>query len=456
MNTLPDRRTMASCVPDLSGRTYVVIGAGRSGVAAASFLARAGAEVRLTDREMPAVTVEPAVELFFGGHAATAFAGVDEVVISPGVPRDGTLVQGLIGQGIPVVGEVELAWRHSQRPILGVTGTNGKSTTVTLLHAMLVAAGEDAVLGGNIGTPLIDVACDDGTGPCVAELSSYQLESIVDFAPRVACLLNVTPDHEDRYPSLAAYLAAKARIFENQGDGAVGIVSLDDPCLAGLIAGRLGFTTTGGREAAAWVEAGWLRFATASFAGPLVEVAALGLRGPHNVENALAAGLAALAWGVPPESVATTLCAFTGLAHRGEVVANVGGVAFADNSKATNIGAVARVLEGYREGEVVLIAGGSSKGGGFADLRRQVGRAVRQMLVIGATAERLADDLAGCCPIERVGTLEAAVGRAASVARPGDTVLLAPACASFDQFRNYEHRGETFRALVLQIAGTAT
>jgi UDP-N-acetylmuramoylalanine--D-glutamate ligase len=443
-------------LPDLSGRTYAVIGAGRSGVAAASFLARAGAAVRLTDREAPAVTVEPVVELFLGGHAAGAFAGVDEVVLSPGVPRDSSLVQGLLAQGMPVIGEVELAWRHSRRPILGVTGTNGKSTTVTLLHTMLVAAGEDAVLGGNIGTPLIDVACDGGTGPCVAELSSYQLESIVDFAPRIACLLNVTPDHEDRYPSLAAYLAAKARIFANQGEGAVGIVSRDDPHLAALTVGRLGFTAAGGCEAAAWVEDGWLRFATATFAGPLVEVAALGLRGPHNVENCLAAGLAAFAWGVPPEAVATTLRAFTGLTHRGEVVAHRRGVAFADNSKATNTGAVSRVLEGYGDSAVVLIAGGSSKGGGFTDLRPQVGRAVRHLLVIGATAERLAADLAGCCPIERAGTLEVAVARAAAIARPGDTVLLAPACASFDQFCNYEHRGETFRALVLRHASAKT
>jgi UDP-N-acetylmuramoylalanine--D-glutamate ligase len=437
---------------DLSGRAYAVIGAGRSGVAAASFLARAGAEVRLTDRDVPAVTVEPAVELFFGGHAAGAFAGVDEVILSPGVPRGSPLVQGLLAQRVPVISEVELAWRHSRRPILGITGTNGKSTTVTLLHAMLAAAGEDAVLGGNIGTPLIEVACDGGTGPCVAELSSYQLESIVEFAPHLACLLNLTPDHEDRYPDLAAYLAAKARIFANQGAGAAGIVSLDDPHLGGFTAGRLGFTTAGGRDAAAWVEDGWLHFATKAFSGALVEVAALGLRGPHNVENCLAAALAAFAWGAPPEPVASTLRTFTGLAHRGEIVASYRGVAFADNSKATNTGAVARVLEGYGVGEVVLIAGGSSKGGGFTDLRPQVRRAVRHLLVIGATAERLAADLAGCCPIEQAGTLEVAVVRAAAIARPGDTVLLAPACASFDQFRSYEHRGETFRALALQHA----
>jgi UDP-N-acetylmuramoylalanine--D-glutamate ligase len=452
MDALSTPRTAPPTLPDLSGRTFAVIGAGRSGVAAASFLARAGAAVRLTDRAAPAVTVEPAVELFFGGHATDAFAGVDEVVLSPGVPRGGPLIQGLLAQGVPVIGEVELAWRHSRRPILGVTGTNGKSTTVTLLHAMLAEAGEDVVLGGNIGTPLIDVACDGGAGPCVAELSSYQLESIVDFAPRIACLLNITPDHEDRYPDLAAYLAAKARIFANQREGTVGIVSLDDPHLAGVTTGRLGFTTAGGHDAAAWVEDGWLRFATEIFAGPLVEVAALGLRGPHNVENCLAASLMAFAWGAPPEPVARTLCTFTGLAHRGEVVASRGGVAFADNSKATNTGAVVRVLEGYGDGEVVLIAGGSSKGGGFTDMRPQVRRAVRHLLVIGATAERLADDLAGCCPIERAGTLDAAVARASVIARPGDTVLLAPACASFDQFRNYEHRGETFRALVRGLA----
>jgi UDP-N-acetylmuramoylalanine--D-glutamate ligase len=390
------------------------------------------------------------VERFFGGEAAAALAGVDEVVLSPGVPRGGALVQALLARGLPVVGEVELAWRHGRRPILAVTGTNGKSTTATLLHAMLVAAGADAVLGGNIGTPLIDVACDGGTGPCVAELSSYQLESIVDFAPRVACLLNLTPDHEDRYPDTAAYLAAKARIFANQGAGDVGIVSLDDPLLAPLAAGRLGFSTAGRTGAAAWLEGGWLRFATPAFTGSLMEAAAMALTGRHNVENGLAAGLCAFAWGASPEAVAAALRTCTGLAHRGELVAVRDGVSFADNSKATNVGAVARVLEGFRPGEVVLIAGGSSKGGGFTDLRPQVERAVSHLLLIGATAERLATDLAGCCPCESVGTLEAAVARAVAIARPGQTVLLAPACASFDQFRSYAHRGETFRALVHQ------
>jgi len=446
------RPTAEHTHPDLTGRTYAVIGAGRSGVAAANFLARAGAAVRLSDQATPDVVVEPGVERFFGGQAAATFADVDEVVLSPGVPRGGPLVQDILARGVPVVGEVELAWRHSRRPLLAVTGTNGKSTTATLLHAMLVAAGEDAVLGGNIGTPLIDVACDGGTGPCVAELSSYQLESIVDLAPRVACLLNLTPDHEDRYPDTAAYLAAKARIFANQGARDTGIVSLDDPLLAPLTADRLGFSTAGRTGAAAWLEGGQLCFATRAFTGSLMAVSAMALTGLHNLENGLAAGLCAFAWGAAPDAVAEALRTCTGLAHRGEVVAVRDGVSFADNSKATNVGAVARVLEGFGPGEVVLIAGGSSKGGGFAGLRPQVERAVGHLLLIGETVERLAADLAGCCPIESLETLEAAVARAVAVARPGQTVLLAPACASFDQFRNYAHRGDTFRALVHQHA----
>jgi UDP-N-acetylmuramoylalanine--D-glutamate ligase len=445
-----DSSARSALLPDLTGRTYAVIGAGRSGVAAANFLARAGATVRLSDQAAREVVVEPGVERFFGGQAAAAFLGAEEVVLSPGVPRGGPLVRGLLARGVPVIAEVELAWRHSRRPILAVTGTNGKSTTATLLHAMLVAAGEDAVLGGNIGTPLIDVACDGGTGPCVAELSSYQLESIVDLAPRVACLLNVTPDHEDRYPDTAAYLAAKARIFANQGAGDTGVVSLDDPLLAPLAAGRRGFSTAGRIGAAARLEGGWLRFDTPGFTGSLIEAAAMALAGLHNVENGLAAGLCAFAWGAPAAAVAEALHTCTGLAHRGEVVAARDGVAFADNSKATNVGAVSRVLEGFAPGEVVLIAGGSSKGAGFTALRPQVERTVAHLLLIGATAERLATDLAGCCPIEQAGTMAVAVARAVAIARPGQTVLLAPACASFDQFSGYAQRGDTFRALVQQ------
>ncbi len=434
-------------LPDLSGSTYAVIGAGRSGVAAARFLAAAGAAVRLTDAGEPALPELPGVELFLGAHPETCFAGVDEVVLSPGVPRAAAVVRALLARSVPVVGEVELAARHSERPLLAVTGTNGKSTTVAWLHAMLKAAGEGASLGGNIGTPLIEACFDGATGPCVVELSSFQLESIVRFRPRVAALLNVTPDHEDRYPDLAAYAAAKARIFENQQAGDVGIVNLDDPTLAPWAAGRLGFTVAGAPHAAARLEAGTLWFETDPFTGPLVEVGEMALCSRHDQANGLVAALMALAWGAAPEAIAATLRSFTGLTHRGEVVAERGGVCFADNSKATNVGAVETVLASFADGEVVLIAGGSSKGGGFASLRPAVARACSHVLLIGETAPELAAALASCCAVEVVGEMAQAVARAAAVARPGQTVLLAPACASFDQFANYGARGDRFATL---------
>ncbi|RMF83785.1 MAG: UDP-N-acetylmuramoyl-L-alanine--D-glutamate ligase [Nitrospirae bacterium] len=433
--------------PDLSGKTVAVVGAGRSGVAAARFLAAAGARVRLTDAGRPELPRLPGVELFLGGHPEACFAGVDEVVLSPGVPRRHPVVQGLLARGVPVVGEVELAFRHSRRPWLAVTGTNGKSTTVAWLHAILEGAGEAAVLGGNIGTPAVEVACDGATGPCVVELSSFQLESIATLRPRVAVLLNVTPDHEDRYPDFDAYRAAKLRIFENQGPGDTGIVCRDDPALAEAAAGRLGFALAPRPGAQAWVEGGWVRVETERFCGRLLPAAEIALPGRHNQANALAAALAALAWGVTPEAVAAGLARFRGLPHRGEVVAEAAGVRYVDNSKATNVGAVAAVLAGYGPGEVVLVAGGSSKGADFAPLRGPVARACDRVLLIGETAPALAAALAGCCPVEVAETLERAVARAREVARPGQTVLLAPACASFDQFTGYAHRGRRFAEL---------
>ncbi len=440
-------------LPDLSGHTYAVIGAGRSGVAAARFLSRAGATVRLTDAGEPVLPELPGVETFLGGHPEACFAGVDEVILSPGVARAAPVVAELIARGVPVIGEVELASRHTDRPLLAVTGTNGKSTTVAWLHAMLVAAGEEASLGGNIGTPLIEACLDERRGPCVVELSSFQLESIVHFRPRVAALLNITPDHEDRYPNAAAYAAAKARIFENQGAGDVGVVSLDDPRTAPLAAGRLGFTVAGAPGAAARVAEGDLWVELERFTGRLVAVEEMALRSRHDQANGLAATLMALAWGAAPEAVVETLRTFTGLTHRGEVVAERGGVRFADNSKATNVGAVVAALTSFGDGEVVLVAGGSSKGGGFEALRPAVARACSHVLLIGETAPALATALAGCCAVEEVGEMERAVARAHQVARSGQTVLLAPACASFDQFANYGERGDRFAALARGAAG---
>jgi UDP-N-acetylmuramoylalanine--D-glutamate ligase len=431
----------------LEGQDVLVLGAGISGRSAAAFCAREGARVVLADErpDADAAGVPREVELRLGAPFPDP-AAFDLVVPSPGVPP-----ARYRARARRVWGDIELAARALAVPIVAVTGTNGKSTTVRLLEAMLRAAGLRARAGGNVGDAALGLV-GEPLDVAVLEVSSFQLETTESFRPRVAVLLNVTPDHLDRHGDLAGYLAAKARIFENQAGDDVAIVNADSAldALAARLATRVWrFSARGPVEhGACWDgEAVCLRLGGAPERLPLE-----GLPRPSGPlrENLLAALLAVTALGAEPSKALAALAGFRPLPHRTEWVAERAGVTWVNDSKATNPGATAPALA-LESRPVVWIAGGKDKGLDYAELAEARLSGVRRALLIGEAAPRIAAVLANRVPHETVGTLEAAVMRAAELARPGDVVLLSPACASFDQFRNFEHRGERFRELVLAL-----
>jgi len=391
-----------------------------------------------------------------GGHRAEDFSGADLIIISPGVPTGLDLVERARARGVPVWGEVELAYRLTEARFLGITGTNGKSTTTSLLGTMLEAAGFPVVVAGNIGTALCEVVPTLGPSHwVVAELSSFQLETIVTFRPRVAALLNLAPDHLDRYATLEDYYAAKARIFLNQTPEDCAVLNADDPATLELARGlraqpRL-FSRLRTVGDGAFVRDGRLVVRREGRTEAVCGVDEMRIRGVHNLENGLAAAAAASAVGAAAADIAAALRRYPGLPHRLELVAEVGGVRYVNDSKGTNVGAVVKSLAGYDDG-VILIAGGKDKGGDFAPLRPLVATRVKTLLLLGQARDAIRDQLADACPMEEAPTLEAAVARAAEIAAPGDTVLLSPACASFDMFRDFEHRGEVFRQAVRDLA----
>ncbi|MFB3817457.1 MAG: UDP-N-acetylmuramoyl-L-alanine--D-glutamate ligase [Candidatus Methylomirabilales bacterium] len=447
---------------DLQGKRVTVVGLARSGLAAARLLLDRGARVTATDRG-PAERVrndlarlrERGAVVETGGHTREPFLRADLIVISPGVATDMPLLVEARAQGIPVWGEVELAARLTAARFLGITGTNGKSTTTSLLGAMLQAAGLPCVVAGNIGLALCEVVT--GLGPdhwVVAELSSFQLETIVTFRPHVAVLLNLAPDHLDRYPDVEPYYAAKARIFMNQTAGDFAVLNADDPLVlerARTIRSRpLLFSRTRTMGDGAFVRDGRLAVRCDGTTRPVCPVERIRIQGLHNLENSLAAAAAASAIGVAPAALAAALASFPGLPHRLELIAEVGGVRFVNDSKGTNVGAVVKSLEGYRGG-VILIAGGKDKGGDFRPLLPLIQTRAKRLLLIGQAAAKIQEQLAGACPMERLPSLQAAVERGRELGTPGDTVLLSPACASFDMFRDFEERGEVFRQAVLAL-----
>jgi UDP-N-acetylmuramoylalanine--D-glutamate ligase len=368
---------------------------------------------------------EPELEL----EGVEAHLGVDGVelldraavvVKSPGVPREAPVIAAALERGVPVLGELELAWRLLPNRFIAVTGTNGKTTTVELLGAIHRAADLPVAVAGNVGTPLSALAGEvDPSATIVCEVSSFQLEDAEAFAPECAVLLNLDEDHLDRHGSVGAYRDAKLRIFANQGpdDVAVAPAGMDIPGRAQ----RVGF----GDE-------------------PLGE---LRLRGAHNLENARAAAAAARAMGVPEDAISEALRTFPGVPHRLEEVGSVKGVLYVNDSKATNVSSAVRGIEAF-EGGVHAILGGSLKGGGFEGLREAVSARCRAAYLVGEATERLAEDLHGTVPLLRCGDLETAMRAATEAAEPGDVILLSPACASFDQYRDYEERGEHFRKLL--------
>ena len=423
--------------PPLPPGPYMVVGLARSGVAAARMLAAHG-EVIGVDSGRPDVDL-PGVEVHLRATGLDLLDGVATVVKSPGVPREAPVVAAALDRGIEVIGELELAWRLLPNRFLAVTGTNGKTTTVELLGAIHRAAGTDVAVAGNVGKALGSlVGSLDPAATVVCEASSFQLEDASAFAPECAVLLNVEEDHLDRHGNLDRYRDAKLRAFARQPAAAVAVApaQFDLP-------GQARRVTFGGPGADLSEREGYLLWQD----DPLMAASDLRLRGVHNLENAMAAAAAALATGVPSTAVVEALRTFPGVEHRLEEVGRAGGVLYVNDSKATNVASATRGIEAF-EGGVHAILGGSLKGGGFTGLRGALATRCRTAYLIGEAAEVLETDLRDTVPLRRSGTLETAVADASSAAVPGDVVLLSPACASFDAFRNYEHRGERFRELV--------
>ncbi|HHQ48756.1 MAG TPA: UDP-N-acetylmuramoyl-L-alanine--D-glutamate ligase, partial [Acidobacteria bacterium] len=376
---------------------------------------------------------------------AEALDGVDLLVTSPGVPAEAPLLAEARRRGIAVATEVEFAWRHRpEAPLAAVTGSNGKSTVTSLIAEMLRAQGVAVAAGGNLGPPASELVLEGGWEAWVLEISSFQAELLTAMAPRAAVLLNLSQDHLERHPDMASYLAAKLRLFAHQGADDTAVLNADDPAVAGAAvrARRRLFSLEAPADASS---DGRTLFLDGE---PLMEVSRLALAGRHNVANALAAALAARALGAERDAIVRALESFRGLPHRHVLVAERDGVRFVDDSKATNVGATLAALGGYRDRSVLLILGGLAKGQDFSPLVPAVRRAVRTVYLIGRDAARIEAALGGAAPVERCGTLDVAVERARRDARRGDTVLLAPACASFDQFSGYAERGDTFAALV--------
>jgi UDP-N-acetylmuramoylalanine--D-glutamate ligase len=421
-----------------------VVGLARSGIAAARMLARHG-QVLACDLGAPEGAGDlEGIEVHIESDGTALLDRVATVVKSPGVPQEAAVVVAARERGMEVVGELELAWRLLPGPeFVAVTGTNGKTTTTELLGAIHREAGIDVAVAGNVGTPLAEIATGDSApAVVVCECSSFQLEDAPSFVPECAVLLNLEEDHLDRHGTFERYAAAKLSMFARQGEGDVAVAP------AGLEPGGAGELVVFGPGGALTSGEGQL-----SWRGePFMLVDEIRMRGAHNAHNAMAAAAASLARGIPSEAIRSALYAFPGVPHRLEDVGRRGGVVFVNDSKATNVASARAGIEAF-EGGVHLILGGSLKGGGFEGLREAVAQRCRTAYLIGEAADRLAEDLAGTVPLRPVGTLEAAVGAAAAAARPGEVVLLSPACASYDQFVDFEERGERFRSLVDGLSG---
>jgi UDP-N-acetylmuramoylalanine--D-glutamate ligase len=440
-------------------RRVVVVGAARSGVAAAELLVKRGAMVTLTEMrdaidEAPGLRAA-GVALELGGHHAETLAAADLVVLSPGVPPDQPALEPARRGGAEIIGEIELAWRWLRGRVIAVTGTKGKSTTTTLVGRMLDAAGRNALVGGNIGVPL-SAQVEQSTADTVhvVEVSSFQLETTTTFRPWIAVWLNFTDDHLDRHPSVEAYAAAKARIFANQGPGDWAVVNADDRTVMarseGIAARRALFALSGRIADGFVVDGDWIVRRTATGVDRLVPVAAVELTGRHMLGNVLAAAAAASLAGCAPEALTSALRGFRGLAHVMEPAGEVGRVRFVNDSKATNVEAARRSIESFASG-VVAIVGGRFKGGDLTELRGPMAAHGRAVVAIGEAAPLVRRALDGVVPVVDAGSMREAVERGYDAAAPAGVVLLAPACASFDWFRDYAERGDAFKREVQRL-----
>ncbi len=462
---------------ELNGKRVLVVGLGKSGVASALFLKAHGARVTVSDtksgdelrNEIP-VLLDHGITVETGGHGERTFRGQDLIVVSPGVPVDAPPLVQARALGEKVIGELELAAQFLPGPIVAITGSNGKTTTTTLTGEIMTAAGFSALVGGNIGTPAISLA--DRAQPetvIVLEVSSFQLETIQTFRPKVAVVLNVTPDHLDRHRTLEVYVDAKARIFENQQGSDFAVLNADDPTCVAMAARTRAqvfwFSRQKEVQQGAWVRDGAIVFHNARkevkpapsfgpdsvFIGPnerqaIMLVSEIPLKGAHNLENVLAAVCAGALMGCAPEKIRQAVRDFKAVEHRLEFVATIRGVDYYNDSKATNVDATIKALESF-PANIHLILGGKDKGSDYTVLNDLLRQRVKRVYTIGAAAAKIESQIKGV-EIVHAETLENAIRKASAAAQPEDVVLLAPACASFDQFKSYEHRGKVFKEIV--------
>jgi UDP-N-acetylmuramoylalanine--D-glutamate ligase len=443
---------------DLAGKKVLVVGLARTGVALAHFLTQAGARVTITDMapaseltDMRTLILNLPVEEELGVPEPAEVRRFDLILPSPGVPPELPWLAAARQAGIPVWGELELASHFLTRPVIAVSGTNGKTTTTTLVGKFLAASGIRALVGGNIGTPLVSLLeRQQEADYLVLEISSFQLDTAPHFHPQSAALLNITPDHLDRYADYAAYTASKASLFKAMDATEIKVLNYDDPLVRPLGRG-LGevfyFSASAPLTAGAWRAGGAIKVRLTTTQEEEFPLAEIRLQGAHNLENIMAALLLSLAAGAEPRACREVLAAFAGLPHRLEWVATRAGVDFYDDSKGTNVGAVARSLSSF-DRPIILIAGGRDKDSDFSLLNDLIRKRVKALVLLGETKERLARIWEGLAPTYQAADMTEAVGRAAGLADPGEVVLLSPACASFDMFKDYAHRGETFQKAV--------
>ncbi|MFN7946655.1 MAG: UDP-N-acetylmuramoyl-L-alanine--D-glutamate ligase [Blastocatellia bacterium] len=445
----------------ISGRNILVVGAARSGIAAAEFLRARGARVTVNDAkpesELSAAADLKAkgIEVIAGSHPAELFEKADLIVASPGVPLALEPFQRAGNAGVEIISEIELAARFLRGRLIGITGSNGKTTTTTLIGEVLKNAGLPVQVGGNIGTPLItlvETSRDDSF--TVIELSSFQLEAVQSMRLFAAVLLNITPDHLDRYASMDDYAAAKARIFLNQTPEDLAVLNADDARVAAMhkltSAHVVYFSRQRELEEGIFLRGTEIISRSRGSEYSLLNRAEIGLRGDHNLENVMSALAVGLACGASPDSMRETIRSFRGVEHRLEFVASIGDVNFYNDSKATNVDAAIKSLEAF-PGHLIPILGGKDKGSDYAPLAPLVAERCEHIILIGAAAGKIAAALQNTRPLHRAATMPEAVELGFRLARPGDTVLLAPACASFDMFDNYEHRGRVFKEAVHQL-----
>jgi UDP-N-acetylmuramoylalanine--D-glutamate ligase len=451
---------------ELKGKKVLVVGLGKSGLAAALFLRRRGAQVTVSDvrsaealaKDIPAL-LEEGIMVEAGGHGLLTFRRQDLIVVSPGVPLNTPELAQVISFGLPVIGELELAARFLKGKILAITGSNGKTTTTALVGEILAKAGLPTLVGGNIGVPvvaLIDQSTDDSWS--VLEVSSFQLESTVEFHPKIAVILNITPDHLDRHGSFENYARAKERIFAAQDEHDYVVLNADNARAAEAASRSTArvylFSMEHSVEQGAWLDDGFVVYRAGKDepVEKVVPLTGIPLKGAHNVENVLAAVCASRLAGASADSIREAVEAFQAVEHRLEFVATVNGVDFYNDSKATNVDATIKAVASFQSG-IHLILGGKDKGSDYTQLAQLLRSRVRAIYTIGSAAAKIESQLRGTVSILSCETLDNAVSAAASAAHPGDVVLLAPACSSFDQFESYEHRGRVFKELVAERRG---